>query len=364
MFKWVKLHFIPTEENAYQPHFLRLRIALALLLMMLLLEGAYLFGTTIILPRSDGFAAIFATVLIEQTNKERNSGDLSTLTPNAKLEAAAKLKAEDMATKGYFAHNTPDGKTPWYWFEKAGYDYAAAGENLAVNFTDSKDVTEAWMRSPSHRANILSGNYTEIGIATARGTYKGKEAIFVVQEFGRPSLIARQIDGTTSTAKALTALISGSMNDASPAKPKIAPTLKPLSPKPIVVSTPPVRSTTTATTLRGVPTTTTVAGADTQKIHMADSSFAETSIAPIEETALRTQTRPTKAQMLIASPHRTTNTIYLFLAGILLLALGLAVFVKIRVQHPHIIANGVLLLAIIGSMVILNSALGLTQGVI
>ena len=48
-----------------------------------------------------------------------------------------------------------------------------AGENLAVNFSDSQDVTNAWMNSPEHRANILNGDFTQIGIATAQGTYKG-----------------------------------------------------------------------------------------------------------------------------------------------------------------------------------------------
>ena len=61
------------------------------------------------------------------------------------------MKAQDMATLGYFAHVSPDGKTPWYWIEKVGYDYQYAGENLAINFSDSKDVTNAWMASPLHK---------------------------------------------------------------------------------------------------------------------------------------------------------------------------------------------------------------------
>ncbi len=96
------------------------------------------------------------------------------------------MKADDMATKGYFAHTSPEGLTPWYWFAQVGYNYTYAGENLAINFNESKDVDTAWLASPTHRANILNSHYTEIGIATAQGMYKGVQATFVVQMFGTP----------------------------------------------------------------------------------------------------------------------------------------------------------------------------------
>ena len=94
-----------------------------------------------------------------------------------------------MDYKGYFSHNSPEGVTPWYWLRVSGYLYDTAGENLAVNFTDSKDVTEAWMNSPAHRDNILRQGFTEIGTAAATGYYDGREAIFVVQYYARPSNI-------------------------------------------------------------------------------------------------------------------------------------------------------------------------------
>ena len=70
--------------------------------------------------------------------------------------------------------------------EKADYDFVYAGENLAINFEDSSEVSSAWMNSPKHKENILNGNFTEIGIATEKGFYNGKETIFVVQMFGSP----------------------------------------------------------------------------------------------------------------------------------------------------------------------------------
>jgi hypothetical protein len=141
---------------------------------------------TKLLGTSKILALIYPGVLTDLTNSERQAVGLSTLKINPYLQEAARRKANDMAIKGYFAHTSPSGITPWHWFGEAGYRYQYAGENLAVNFTDSKDVESAWMRSPSHRANILNKNYTEIGIATSKGTFGGRETTFVVQMFGRP----------------------------------------------------------------------------------------------------------------------------------------------------------------------------------
>jgi hypothetical protein len=69
-----------------------------------------------------------------------------------------------------------------------GYKFLYAGENLAVNFTESRDVDQAWMDSPTHRANLLNVNFREIGMAVMEGAYKGNDTIFVVQMFGTPAL--------------------------------------------------------------------------------------------------------------------------------------------------------------------------------
>ncbi|HUX35833.1 MAG TPA: CAP domain-containing protein, partial [Candidatus Paceibacterota bacterium] len=133
--------------------------------------------------------AIYPQVLVSYANEARVQvlgGDKLATSPT--LEEAAKMKAEDMAKNGYFAHTSPAGKTPWYWLDQAGYNFSYAGENLAVNFVGSEDVQNAWMASPSHKENILNPNFSEIGIATATGTYQGKEAIFVVEFFGTPAV--------------------------------------------------------------------------------------------------------------------------------------------------------------------------------
>lgn len=136
---------------------------------------------------SGSLALVLPSVLTDLANTERTTYGLTQLSYNSLLEQAAQAKANDMATKGYFSHNSPDGVTPWQWVKEAGYNFAYAGENLAVNFTESINVNRAWMDSPGHRANILNNKFTEVGIATAKGMYKGRETIFVVQMFGRPA---------------------------------------------------------------------------------------------------------------------------------------------------------------------------------
>ncbi len=143
-----------------------------------------------ILIRSQQYASVLASVLVDLTNDDRSSNELHTLKVNPVLQIAAQAKADDMAAKGYFAHVSPEGRDPWYWIQHAGYSFDYAGENLAVDFSDSTDVERAWMNSPSHRDNLLNGHYTEIGIATAEGMYQGHRTTFVVQEFGRPSIAA------------------------------------------------------------------------------------------------------------------------------------------------------------------------------
>jgi hypothetical protein len=177
--------FIPHEGNEYRPHSLREESVLYLGTAAVLLFAGALLNTYILLNTSI-LATIVPSVLVDYVNEDRGSASFEKLEWNQTLTRAAQEKANDMAAKGYFAHTSPEGVTPWSWFKKAGYAYQYAGENLAVYFSDSLDVHTAWMNSPAHRANILNGKFSEIGIATAKGSYQGNEAVFVVELFGRP----------------------------------------------------------------------------------------------------------------------------------------------------------------------------------
>lgn len=123
--------------------------------------------------------------VIELVNGARLAENVGMLTKDETLMRVARMKADDMFEKGYFAHNSPEGKTPWTWFDKAGYAYEYAGENLAIHFVRAEEQQRAWMDSPTHRKNILNPEYLEIGVAVRRGFFDGKETTVTVQEFGR-----------------------------------------------------------------------------------------------------------------------------------------------------------------------------------
>jgi hypothetical protein len=190
---WLKRHFVPHHANFHRPKFLELHNIVSAALAVLMMELVFF-----VLPTSHfasfldktNLSAVLPGALSALTNDARAMNHAPALSENRLLDQAAELKARDMAEKGYFAHTSPEGKTPWYWFNLVGYQYSYAGENLAVNFSDSADVTEAWMNSPLHRANIVSRNYKEIGTGIATGTYKGTEAVFVAQLFGTPRSFA------------------------------------------------------------------------------------------------------------------------------------------------------------------------------
>ncbi len=130
-------------------------------------------------------SSVLPAVVVDLTNEERKHNNVGLLYRNKLLDEAAQLKAEDMAAKSYFSHNSPDGKTPWYWFDKVGYKYSHAGENLAIHFSDSKELVDSWIKSTPHHKNIISDKFTDIGIGVAEGYFEGKKTVYIVQLFGK-----------------------------------------------------------------------------------------------------------------------------------------------------------------------------------
>jgi len=126
----------------------------------------------------------FSQEIISLTNESRFASGAGILKKSDILTRAAQMKAEDMVAHGYFAHTSPQGVSPWHWFYKAGYKPSLAGENLALAYSESAAIVDAWLASPSHKKNLLNKEFTEIGIGIAKGEYQGKEMVFVVQVFG------------------------------------------------------------------------------------------------------------------------------------------------------------------------------------
>lgn len=187
MRKHAKNLFIPHEGNDYQPNILQ-KVSVGVMFALVLLSFVAANLQALLWMNSDWLVStILPAVIVELTNEERLDASLSRLVTSPTLTEAANLKAAHMAKNEYFAHYSPDGVSPWFWFDQTSYSFIHAGENLAVHFTDSTDVVEGWMDSPTHRANIVNGNYTEIGIGTAKGEFDGYQTIYVVQLFGAPA---------------------------------------------------------------------------------------------------------------------------------------------------------------------------------
>lgn len=202
----LKLWFIPHADNKHQAHLLKFPSLIGLVLVIVLVQVLFNFAVTG-RPTVLGFATdINIPSLVQLTNQQRLNSDLPALNINRELTKAAQLKARNMVNKDYWAHNGPDGTTPWTFFNEAGYKYNYAGENLAKDFNTSNGVVSGWMASPEHKANILDQNYTDIGIATINGRINGQDTTMVVAMYGSPQTSFLASTNLIPTASASTKL--------------------------------------------------------------------------------------------------------------------------------------------------------------
>jgi uncharacterized protein YkwD len=111
--------------------------------------------------------------MLELVNLERTTKGIKTLTMDENLRVLARDHSTDMFNRGYFAHNTPEGLTPFDRMDKANIKYMLAGENLALA-PDVEIAHNGLMNSPGHRANILNSDYGKVGIGCLDGGMYGK----------------------------------------------------------------------------------------------------------------------------------------------------------------------------------------------
>lgn len=300
---------------------------LAAFFVVVVLQLLFISQIKLALPK---LAEVLPSALVYLTNQERQDESLSQLTENTILIKAAQSKADDMAAKGYFAHVSPDGKTPWFWLEQAGYPYVKAGENLAVNFVDSEDVVDAWIKSPTHKANIMNGKYEEIGIATAEGEYKGKKAIFVVQFFGTQRSYAPTNFAAVSTT---------------PTSSYVAP----------VVTSPAVEET-PAETPKEIPDTE-VNQQDAESVSLAQAGEAVSEEEPNNVLGAElgsdvNNDEPSKADVLATSPRN----ILVFSLAALMIILIFKLCLAIHLRHPRLIAIIFTVLILIVILLYINNS--------
>lgn len=108
--------------------------------------------------------------VLSLVNAERAKAGVRPLVLDWQLSRVAKTKSEDMAGNHYFSHQSPTYGSPFDMMKKFGISYKTAGENIAEGQRSAAEVMNSWMNSPGHRANILNGSFTNLGVGYAEGS--------------------------------------------------------------------------------------------------------------------------------------------------------------------------------------------------
>ena len=219
-----------SREHIRRLHHARIGLFSVLLLALVLVRGdSGLIQASPQPTQTQGSVLAYATSmsrtdLLNATNTFRAQNGLPPLSMNSQLNSSAQSKAQHMIDNDYWAHTAPDGTTPWYFFDAAGYNYARAGENLAYGFATSQDAVNGWIASPGHRANML-GDYQDVGFGFVDGAnYQGGQNTVVVAHYGAP---ASPPAAAPATAQAPTSVASATTSPAPAPAPAPAATPTP-----------------------------------------------------------------------------------------------------------------------------------------
>jgi len=315
MTKWLGRMFIPSQKNLWKPHIFKPRNLFKLAVVLLVVKFV-IFSWVYYFPQTTHFAVVTNSELIEMLNKDRVAQGLKPLIVNQQLVMAAEKKATDMLNENYFAHTSPDGITPWYWLSKVGYKYVAAGENLAKDFTESEYVHQAWMDSPSHRANILNQNYQDVGIAVVEGEINGQKTTIAVQFFGKSSVKA--------TAAVPTKVVVSEANK---------------NENKVEVPVPKTNIKSEEVALRG------------------PEVFTQLGIRNIVNKPENV------AGITIEKSESWIQKIYLIVLGLISLVLMLSIFINIKVQYPRMILMALIFIVLIAAITLFNGGAILNSGI-
>ncbi len=209
----LKDYFLPHEGNDHRPKALRpkaLTIYVGVIVALKIIVTTTLF---FIYPNQATLTSKIVDNLYRLTNETRIANGLEPLEINPELTLAAQRKVDDMITKGYFAHITPENKYPWQFIDSSKYPFSYMGENLAMDFSSAEVVQSAFMNSPSHRGNILNPKYKDIGIALKVGKINGKETIVLAEFFGTQKAGSSLAVATTPTSDIESNIVSKDNTD-------------------------------------------------------------------------------------------------------------------------------------------------------
>lgn len=206
--------------------------------------------------------------LLANTNSARAKHGVKSLRLNGRLDAAAQAKANDMASRNYWSHNTPKGDPPWVFVTAQHYSYQKLGENLAAGFSDEEATINGWMASAPHRENLLDPDYTQVGFGSASNanytSAGGGPMTVVVAFYGKPPPVAvTPISEQTTTKKTVSKTTTSS-------------SIKPIAPssEPAKKTEPKIQPTTTESPSSGITLSYRTSRAQVAFAHLPQSSYA------------------------------------------------------------------------------------------
>ena len=136
-------------------------------------------------PDNSNYIAEIEQAIFQRVNHERTAVGLPALSYNTTMQSYARIKSKDMGDNGYFSHEDQQGNLITVKMKADGISYRAWGENIAYikgmtgNSALATRFMDNWMNSSGHKANILSTNFSSVGI----GVYKIGDTYYATQEF-------------------------------------------------------------------------------------------------------------------------------------------------------------------------------------
>lgn len=181
--------FLSHEGNDFRPHLLHPKrlvfysisavfVKIFVVLVIVLFPLSAWLTPDILKKESDKVVAL--------TNQYRQEKGVEPLVESEILGQTAAKKCQDMLIEQYFDHICPKGDSITAFLRNFNYNFAVAGENLALGFNRAEDLVRAWKESESHRRNLIDTDYQEIGVAVMGGNYRGSETTLAVQHFATP----------------------------------------------------------------------------------------------------------------------------------------------------------------------------------
>ena len=190
----LKKYFIPHADNNYHPHILHTKRAIfygAVFLILKLIVVLFVLALPARVFVLDDVLANEQKKIIALTNELREQKGLKPLIEVAKLDLSAQNKADDMAKYSYFSHTSKEQKTVSDLVRGSGYSYSVVGENLAMGFSGAGDLMNAWIKSPTHYANLVDTDFLEFGAGLESGEYDGIDTVYVAEHFAAPRVVEK-----------------------------------------------------------------------------------------------------------------------------------------------------------------------------